>query len=181
MIALLAKKQSKSAQYRYLVSHRAAIAAWLENDAFRSRSGYFRRYRRAPRLYQTALQLQGAQAIADGVVHPRHGAVDKSLLEAAGPPGHQRERQAGKVRAGVDVEGAWGRSEHDGWVYGYSYEVVVGSTPHQVVFPLLASVDTASAAETQTFAPKIADLPQATQTGSADSAYDANHLGEQVE
>lgn len=181
MIALLAKKKSKSAQYRYLCGRRHDIAAWLGSDAFLARGSYFRRYRRAHQLYQTAIQLQGTQAIAEGVVHPRHAAADKSLIEALGPPWHQRDRQAGKVGAGVDVEGAWGYSEHDGWVYGYSYEVVVVSTPRQIVLPLLASVDTASACETQTFAPKIADLPAATQTVSVDSAYDANHLGERVE
>jgi hypothetical protein len=181
MIAVLAKKKSKSAQYRYLGGRRGEVAAWLGTDAFLARGSYFRRYRRAHRLYQAAIRLQGARAVADGVVHPRHVAVDKSLLEAAGPPWHQRQRAAGEVRPGVDVEGAWGRSEHDGWVYGYSYEVVVVSTPRQVVFPLLASVDTAGACEAQTFAAKVADLPAATQTVSADSAYDANHLGEQVE
>jgi len=181
MIVLLAKKKSKSAQYRYLCGRRQDLAAWLGTEAFLARCSYFRRYRRAHRLYQTAITLQGAQAVTDGVVHPRHVAVDKSLIEALGPVWHQRDRQAGEVPAGVDVDGAWGRSEHDGWVYGYSYEVVVVSTPRQIVFPLLASVDTASACETQTFASKIADLPEATQTVSADSAYDANHLGEQVE
>jgi hypothetical protein len=152
MIALLAKKESKSAQYRYLCGRRDEVAAWLGSGAFLARGGYFRRYRRAHRLYQAAIRLQGARAVAEGVVHPRHVAVDKSLIDAAGPPWHQRDRRAGKVRAGVDVAGAWGRSEHDGWVYGYSYEVVVVSTPRQVVFPLLASVDTAGACETQTFA-----------------------------
>jgi hypothetical protein len=50
-----------------------------------------------------------------------------------------------------------------------------------VVFPLLASVDTASASETRTFDEKVDELPQGTKTVLIDSAYDSNHLGERVE
>ncbi len=112
---------------------------------------------------------------------PTHLAVDKSLIAALGPPWHQRHRQADRQVAGSDSQAAWGYSEHDGWVYGFSYEVVVSATPDTTVFPLLLSVDTASAAETRTFLAKIADLPPATQFVLADSAYDANAVGEAVE
>src|SRR4029453_3745805 len=97
--------------------------------------------------------------IAEGVAEPRHLVVDKSLVAGLGPPWHKADRAAGEVPAGGDVETTWGDSEHDGWVQGYSYEVVVTATPGTLVFPLLASVDTASAAEVTTFALKIADLP----------------------
>jgi hypothetical protein len=46
---------------------------------------------------------------------------------------------------------------------------------------LLASVDTASAAEVRTFADKIPHLPEGTRTVSLDSGYDASYLGEAVE
>src|SRR5919201_1869438 len=81
MIAILAQKKSKSAQYRYLCGRRDEIAAWLGHDGFLARGGYFRRYRRAHRLYQAAIKLQGAQAIAGGVVHPRHVAGGKKFVE----------------------------------------------------------------------------------------------------
>jgi hypothetical protein len=181
MVAILRKKKSKSAQYRFLADRRADLAAGFGTDAFPSRSTYFRRYRRAHRLYAAAIRLQGERAIAEGIADPTHLAVDKSLVAGHGPPWHQRDRAAGTIPAGVDTDTRWGYSEHDGWVQGYSYEVVVTATPGAVVFPLLASADTASAAETKTFAPKIADLPAGTQTVSADSGYDANHLGEAVE
>ncbi len=181
MAALLSKKKTKSAQFRFLCERRRELADWLECPAFPSRATYFRRYRRGHRLYREAIRLQGQQAIKEGLVDPKHVAVDKSLLEAQGPPWHVRDRQAGKKRPGVDAEGAWGYSEHDGWVYGYSYEVVVSATPHAVVFPLLASVDSAGAAETKTFVAKIALLPDATHVVVADSAYDANAVGEQIE
>ena len=67
MIAVLVKKKSKSAQYRYLQEHRKEIAEWLGNKSFPSRSTYFRRYRRAHRIYRTAIRLQGELAIAERV------------------------------------------------------------------------------------------------------------------
>ncbi len=181
MIVMLQRKKTKSAQYRFLQKQRHAVATWLGDPRFPSRATYFRRYRRAYRLYQAAIKLQGQRALAEGVADPTHLAVDKSLIAALGPPWHQRHRQADRQVAGSDSQAAWGYSEHDGWVYGFSYEVVVSATPDTTVFPLLLSVDTASAAETRTFLAKIADLPPATQFVLADSAYDANAVGEAVE
>jgi hypothetical protein len=181
MIALLKRKKAKSAQYRFLHEHRAAVAQWLGDDRFPSRATYFRRYRRAHRLYRTAIRLQGEKAIAEGVTNADDVAVDKSLLEALGPPWHQQDRKAGQVPTGVDCEATWGYSEYDGWVHGYSYEVVVTATPGTIVFPLLASVAVASSSETRSFEGKIDFLPVQTRTVSADSGYDANHLGERVE
>ena len=81
----------------------------------------------------------------------------------------------------MDPDATWVYSEHDDWVHGYSYEVVVSATPDTTVFPLLASVHTASASETRTFDDKIEDLPSGTRTVSADSGYDKNEYGERIE
>jgi hypothetical protein len=183
MVAVLKKKKSKSAQYRFLSekSNREEVHRNAGAERFPARSTFFRRYRRAHLLFRTAIRLQGARAIAEGITDPRDVAVDKSLIAAQGPPWHKRDRERGKVPAGVDRDAAWGYSEHDKWVHGYSYEAVVSSTPGTTVFPLEASVATASTAETRTFAEKIAHLPKTTETVSADSGYDANALGEAVE
>jgi hypothetical protein len=181
MIALLHKKKTKSAQFRFLGERRAEIARWLDCRAFPSRATYFRRYWRAHRLYREAIRLQAEQAMAEGIVDPQHVVVDKSLIEALGPPWHVRHRKRNKRPPGVDVQSSWGYSEHDGWVNGFSFEVVVSATPNSLVFPLLASVDTASVSEMRTFSSKIASLPATTRTVSADSGYDANYIGEQVE
>jgi Transposase DDE domain len=181
MIAVLKKKKSKSAQYRYVCRQRRSIVAWLGLASFPSRATYFRRYRRAHRLYKTAIYLQGQRALAEGVTDAQDVAVDKSLMTAQGPPWHQRQRRAGKTPPGVDREASWGYSEHTGWVYGFSYEVVVAATADATVLPLLASADTASISETRTFAPKIEQLPAQTQNVSADSAFDTNDYGERVE
>jgi hypothetical protein len=181
MIVMLRRKKSKSAQFRFLHEQRQAIATWLGDDRFPSRSCYFRRYGRAHRLYQTAIRLQGLRAIAEGVADPQHVAIDKSLIAAMGLPYHQRDREAGRAVAGVDTDAAWGYSEHDQWVYGFSFEVVVSATPGTTVFPLLVSADIGSAAETRTGLTKLDDLPPQTRFVFADSGYDANALGEKVE
>jgi hypothetical protein len=183
MVAMLKRKKTKAAQFRFLTdpANRARLAAALGRNDFPSRSRWYDRYRRAQRLFQVAIRVQGEQAIAEGVADPRHVEGDKSLIEAQGPPWHKRDRERNKVPAGVDQDSTWGYSEHDGWVQGFSYEVVVSATKNSVVFPLLASVDTASAAEVTTFAPKVAELPARTETVSLDSAYDSNALAERVE
>jgi hypothetical protein len=181
MVAVLKQKKTKSAQFRFLCEQRPRLRDWFGTDRFPTRSTYFRRYRRAHTLYQTAIRLQGDKAIAEGVTKPTDVAVDKSLIEALGPAWHNRDRQAGRVPAGVDREAAWGYSEHTSWVHGYSFEVVVTATPNSIVFPVLASFDIASASEVRSFGDKLEDLPWATFTVSADSAYDANVLGERIE
>jgi hypothetical protein len=181
MIALLSKKKTKSAQFRYLRARRRDIAAWLGCARLPSRATYFRRYRRTHRLYREAIRLQGQQAIAEGIAVPEIVAGDKSLIEGRGPAWHVRDRHSGKVPAGADVDTTWGYSEHHGWVQGYSFEVVVTATPGTVVFPVLASADTASASEARTFESKIDQLPAGTTAVLLDSGYDSNRLGERIE
>lgn len=183
MVAVLKRKKTKAAQWRFITdpANRARLAAALGRNDFPSRSRWYDRYRRAQGLFRVAIRLQGQRAIDEGLADPRHLAADKSLIEAHGPRWHKRDRERGKVPAGVDRDSTWSYSKHDGWVQGFSYEVVVSATKHTLVFPLLASVDTASAAEVRTFRDKIAHLPAGTKTVSLDSGYDASYLGEEVE
>jgi len=183
MVAVLKRKKTKAAQFRFITDpvNRAQLAAVVGSDDFLSRSGWYRRYSRAQELFSVAIELQAAQAIAEGVTDAKHVAIDKSLIEAQGPPWHKRDRDRKKVPKGVDQESTWGYSDHDGWVQGYSYEVAVSATKGATVLPLVASVGTASTAETRTCAQKIAALPTSTKTVSLDRAYDANMLAERVE
>ena len=98
---------------------------------------------------------------------------------------HKRDRQAGRIPKGlhgVDQESTWGYSQHDGWVQGYSFEVVVSATAGSTVFPLLASADTASAKETANLPGENGDLPEKTCTTFwPTAATTATTLAEQVE
>lgn len=68
MVAALKRKKSKSAQYRFLVEHRQELKELLGTVRFPARSTYFDRYRRAHGLFACAINLQGEQAIAEGIV-----------------------------------------------------------------------------------------------------------------
>ena len=184
MTAVLKKKKSKSAQYRFLWEHRCEFMDWLDLENFPSRSTYFDRYRRAHRLFEAAIRLQGEKAVAEGVADPQTVAVDKSLVAARGPLWHKKDRAAGRIPnrlRGVDRESTWGYSEHHGWVQGYSYETVVTATEGSTVFPMLASSDTASMKEFASFAPKIEQLPEDTENVLADTGYDKNDFGDRIE
>ena len=77
MVAILKRKKTKSAQYRFLAEHRRDLKAWLGMKRWPVRSTYFERYRRAHRLFRAAIQLQGEKAVAEGVADPEVATVDK--------------------------------------------------------------------------------------------------------
>jgi hypothetical protein len=184
VIALLARRKSKSAQYRFLWTHRHKLQRWLNLTRFPVRSTYFERYRQAHQLFQAAIQRQGHHVIAEGLADASVVAVDKSLLTARGPKWNRKDRQKNRVPShlhGVDCESRWGYSSHHGWVQGYSYEVVVTACQDGPVWPLLASVDTANVSEHVSFAEKIDALPNEARYVLADGGYDKNEHGERVE
>lgn len=184
MTAILKKKKSKSAQYRFLSEHRAELRTWLGFKGFPARSTYFDRYRRAHELFQAAIRLQGQKAVSEDIVDVQAVAVDKSLMAAKGPLWHKKDRQANRIPKGlrgVDRDSTWSYSQHDGWVQGYSYEVVVTATKNSTVFPLLASADAAGIKEFASFDDKIDELPEDTQYVLADSGYDKNEFGDRIE
>ena len=184
LAAILAKRKSKSAQYRFLWTHRHKWRRCLNLPRFPVRSTYFKRYRQAHRLFQVAVSLHGRKAIEDGLTNASVVAVDKSLLTARGPCWNRKDRKMNRVPArlrGVDRESKWGYSSHHGWVQGYSYEVLVSAPRKGIVWPLLASVDTANVSEHVTFAQKIDALPAEAGHVLADGGYDKNEHGERVE
>lgn len=186
IVAVLKRRKSKSAQYRFLAEHRAVLLPPLGLDRLIGRSDYFARYARAGELLGGAVEVQGRLALREHAAAAAVVAVDKSLVPARGPPWHQRDRRRGRVPAGrrgrgIDREAAWGYSDHDDWVYGYSYEVVVTATCGSTPFPLLASADVASASEHRTFAAKAARLPRSVRFVTADAGYDSGPAGDAVE
>jgi hypothetical protein len=181
MVAVLKRRKSKSAQYRFLQQNRADLQKWLGIDRFPARSTYFDRYRRAHRLFEVAVRLQGRQAIREHLVDAEVVVADKSLIVARGPTWHRSQRIKGIVLRGVDRDSTWSYSEHHGWVQGYGYEVVVSAAKSGVVFPLLASAQPASVHEAKSFLRQIPHLPRETKVVMADSGYDANDIAETIE
>lgn len=181
LIAVLNRRKSKSAQYRFLHERQTRLKRWLGLPSFPARSTYFARYRQAYRFFRIAVRLQGRLAIAEGVADPSLVAIDKSLVRAKGPPWRRNRGRPVKPPPGVDREAGWCRSRYHGWVWGYSFETVITATPHGVAFPLLASADPANRSEYRSFEPKIPHLPPQTRHVLADSGYDSNAYQEAIE
>lgn len=181
VIAVLKRRKSKSSQYRYLQAHQEEVTQWTGVTRFPSRSTYFDRYRRAWKLFEVTIRLAGVQAIVKRFAQARCVAADKSVIPALGPKWNKRQRTRGRRPSGVDPEANWTFSKHQGWTYGYSYEVVVTAGKTGPVWPLLASAGPANWQPARTFPSKISQLPKATRYLLADSGYDGNDLADLVE
>lgn len=184
MIAILKKRKSKSAQYRFLCQQEKELKKLLSIKRIPARSTYFDRYRSAHQLFEVAIELQGKKALDEGVTSAQTVAVDKSMIKARGPLWHAKNRRKGQIPKklrGVDRDSRWGYSQHQGWIQGYSYEVVVTADKDSTVFPLLASSAAADMKEHRSFADKIDRLPKQVRNVLADSGYDNNDFGERIE
>jgi len=181
MVGVMLRKKTKSAQFVWWTQHQSDFARWLPGQNLPSRSTFYERYRGAQRLFRKAIVLQGTEAVKRGWADAECVAVDKSLIAGQGRAWKPSDRRRGHVPRAVDTDTTWGYSTYDGWVQGYAFEVVVTAPRHGVVWPLVASVDTASRSEQKTILEKLADLPRVTKFLLADSGYDSNAVGETVE
>lgn len=181
MVSVMLRKKTKSAQFVWWTQHRTEFTRWLPGQAMPSRSTFYERYRRVHRVFRQAIVLQGHEAVKRGWAQAECVAVDKSLIAGRGRIWKPSDRRRGRVPRAVDTDTTWGYSEYDGWVQGYAFEVAVTAPRHGVVWPLVASVDSASRSEQKTILEKIADLPRVTKFVLADSGYDSNAVGEAVE
>lgn len=181
MVAVLKKRKSKSAQYRFLKQHDTELMEWLGMARFPSRSTYCDRYRKAQTLLQHAICIEGRRAIAHGLADPDCVAVDQSVVPTCGPRWNCRQVQRNRVPRGADLDATWTYSKYHGWVLGYSYEVVVTAGKQGTLWPLLASADPASRQPSKTFSDKIPYLPERVRFVLADAGYDSNALAEAIE
>lgn len=181
MVAVMLRKKTKSAQWVWWTHHRADFERWLPGQRLPSRSTYYERYRRVSRLFRQAIVVQAKQAVITGWADPECVAVDKSLIAGRGRPWKPADRRRRRVPRRVDTDTTWGYSDYHGWVQGYAFEVVVTAPQRGVIWPLAASVDTASRSEQKSILEKVSDLPKATKYVLADSGYDSNAVAEAVE
>jgi hypothetical protein len=179
VVAVAARRKTKSAQFRYSWAHAEELKA-LGVWPLPKRSAFFDRYRRAWQLLQMAITCEGKLAVKHKWADAESVSADKSLIAAQGPPAHRRNGRPCRVR-GADLEAGWGKSEYDGWVYGYGYEAIVSSGKRGPIWPLQASVEPANRHESQMIREKVPYLPRLTKAVLADKAYDADDLTEAIE
>jgi hypothetical protein len=180
MVAVLKKRKSKRAQYRFLKQHEKDLLKWLGIDRLPSHSTYSNRYRRAHELYRHAVRLQAEQEVKQQRVDATDVAIDKSAVSSRGPR-WGRHQTKGHLPHGADREATWTYSKHHGWIQGYAYEVVVTAGKKGPVWPISASVEPASSQTSGPALEKLSRLPVTTRHALADSGYDRDVLGEAVE
>ncbi len=180
-VALAKRLATKSAQYRYLSAHAAALAARLGLDRFPARSTSSARYRTAYLIMAEAAAAHTAHAAGRGHIDVRCVASGKAPVAAAGPVWHKGQRARGVRPKGADREASGSYSEHDGWVYGDGPEAVVTAPRRGRIRPMLGSVDPGHVREAKTFPPQVPRPPGRTRYGLVDMGYDSNDLGEAVE
>ena len=181
---LLKKRKSKSAAFRQMIANRELLMRLLSLERLPARSTFMQRYGSVWPLAERAIAVQGRAAVRERVAQPEHVAADKSIVRAKGPVWHQKFRKkriVPPVLRGLDRQAGWGRSATRGWCWGYSYEVAVCAGRNALVFPLLASADTAQACEMTTCLAKVRQLPRATRTLTVDRGYDSNGLADEFE
>jgi hypothetical protein len=100
MVAVLKRRKSKTAQYRFLEQHRATLLALLGVPRLPSRATYFARYARTHGVFEVAIRLQCRRAVRERIVDVSSVAVDKSVLTALGPAWHKKAQAAGRVPRG---------------------------------------------------------------------------------
>jgi len=181
VVAISHKRKSKSSQWNFIIQHRSLLLELLKLARLPTRSTYFKRYQQIGPLYEKAIELQGKKALQEHVSRARVIAADKSLIPARGPQWDVWEQKKAERLPGTDTAAGWGCSSHDGWLWSYSYEVVVCATAKQVVFPLLASVHQGNSNEQRSLAGKIPLLPKSARYGLFDSGYDNNQRAEEME
>jgi hypothetical protein len=178
-IAVAARRKTKSAQFRFLWAHAEELRS-LGVWPLPKRTTYFERYRRAWRVLQRAIACEGKLATKQRWADVQSVAADKSMVAAQGPPAHRWKGKPCRVH-GVDRDAGWSCSEHDGWVYGYGYEVIVSAGKQGPVWPLLASVEPGNRHETKMIRDKLPQLPHRAKSVLADRGYDADDLTELIE
>lgn len=180
LVGVLLRKRSKTSQYAWWVSHKIQYDQWFPGIAFPGRSTFFERYPKAAKLFEAAIDRHAKVAVAKGWLDTKCVSVDKSLLVARGrkPP---FKSSPGRPTKKIDKQASWGYSKHHGWVYGYSFEVVLSSSKNKANWPILASADIASKSEHVTLKEKVARLPPQTRYVLADAGYDSNSTAELVE
>ena len=177
MVAIARGKKSKAAQFRFWLTHRSLLEGQRGPWGFPARSTFYDRYRRAWKVFEVAIELHTKKAIRYRWIDPEVVSVDKSVIPARGKRPGKRNRKQRRV----DAEATWTRDDYRGWVYGYSYEIVLSCTRNSLNWPMIASADTASRSETRTLGEKLPRLPSQVKYLLADRGYDADDHCEVLE
>lgn len=117
----------------------------------------------------------GTIFLSEGLVEPRTGSADSSLLKARGPVWHKSDMKKSRIPiSGIDVDARWGFSNTRGWIFGYKLHMCCSTG--RLVVPLSACFTTANIADNTVFESLVIRLAGWLQNMIADPAYDDGKL-----
>ncbi len=133
-------------QHDWLIAH-PEMQQFLELDTVPHRTTISRQFKKLGDIVTAFVAFVGDKvADLDEAFANNHLAEDKSLFKADGPVWHQSDRQEGRIPPNLrrlDTDATWGKSNYQGWVYGYGLHI----TCTEDAFPKVAWVTTASVAD----------------------------------
>jgi hypothetical protein len=151
-----------------------------ENGRYPSRRTWERRLKTIPDTLPAQIGCLGRFLVS--LIQPwqrygRAGAIDSTVLRAAGGVWHKKDREQGVVpHTSIDTEAAWTKSGWHGWVYGWKLHLI--SAVATVWIPLAALLTPANTADNEVAPGLIREVPSDMRFLLGDRHYNAPNVRE---
>jgi len=149
-----------------------------ENGRYPSRRTWERRLKAIPDTLPAQIGCLGRYLVR--LIQPwqsfgRAGAIDSTVLRAAGGVWHKKDREQGVVpHTSIDTEAAWTKSGWHGWVYGWKLHLI--SAVASVWIPLAALLTPANTADNEAAPALIQEVPPDMRFLLGDRHYNAPNV-----
>jgi Transposase DDE domain len=151
-----------------------------ENGRYPSRRTWERRLKTIPDTLPAQIGCLGRYLVS--LIQPWQqcgcaGAIDSTVLRAAGGVWHKKDREQGVVpHTSIDTEAAWTKSGWHGWVYGWKLHLI--SAVATVWIPLAALLTPANTADNEAAPALICEVPADMRFLLGDRHYNAPNVRE---
>jgi transposase len=152
----------------------------IENGRYPSRRTWERRLKTIPETLPAQIGCLGRHLVS--LMQPwqssgRAGAIDSTVLRAAGGVWHKKDREQGVVpHTSIDTEAAWTQSGWHGWVYGWKLHLIAAVAT--VWIPLAALLTPANTADNEAALALIREVPPDMRFLLGDRHYNAPNVRE---
>jgi hypothetical protein len=149
-----------------------------ENRRYPSRRTWERRLKAIPDTLPAQIGCLGRYLVS--LIQPwqhsgRAGAIDSTVLRAAGGVWHKKDREQGVVpHTSIDTEAAWTKSGWHGWVYGWKLHLI--SAVATAWIPLAALLTPANTADNEAAPALIREAPPEMRFLLGDRHYNAPNV-----
>jgi hypothetical protein len=149
-----------------------------EHGRYPSRRTWERRLKTIPETLPAQIGCLGRYLVS--LIQPwqssgRAGAIDSTVLRAAGGVWHKKDREQGVVpHTSIDTEATWTKSGWHGWVYGWKLHLI--SAVATVWIPLAALLTPANTADNEAAPALIREVPPEMRFLLGDRHYNAPNV-----